>query len=76
MTAVEAEMWWRYGAKHGLDPIAPRAEMIAANIAHLLSMGHGIKSKVTQEPFPPIYYMPWLAESEPISLESAMRTWS
>lgn len=76
MTADEVVIWRQYTAKHGAQPTSPRIETVLANIAHLLSVGHGIKSKVTQEPFAASHFVPWMHEAEPISLESAIRTWS
>jgi hypothetical protein len=77
MTADEADMWWRYGAKHGLDPLTPRNDIVLANVAHLFCVANGIKSKVTNEPFDAAHFLQWLeVEEEPISLESAMRTWN
>lgn len=60
MTADEADVWWRYGAKYGLDPITPRNEIVLANIAHLLSVGHRIESNLTHRPFEASYFLPWL----------------
>ena len=57
-------MWWRYGAKYGLDPVSPRSEIISANIAHLLSVGHGIQSNQTNKPFEASHFMPWLKHDD------------
>lgn len=65
MTADEADMWWRYGVKYGLDPITPRNEIVLANIAHLLSVGHHIESNQTHKPFGADHFLPWLKPDEP-----------
>jgi len=64
MTADEADMWWRYGAKHGLDPITPHIEILLANIAHLLSVGHQIESSQTHKPFGADHFLPWLKQAD------------
>lgn len=77
MTADEVVTWRRYTAKHGAQENNPRTEVVLANIAHLLSVGHGIKSNMTKEPYIAADFLPWLpAHAEPITLESAIRTWS
>lgn len=77
MSADEANVWRLYFAKHGMYENNPRTEIVLANIAHLLSVAHGIKSKVTNEPFGAGHFLPWMAaDEEPISLEDAMRTWN
>lgn len=66
MTAAEADMWWRYSAKNGLDPVSPRTEILLANMAHLMSVGHQIHSPQTNKPFGADHFLPWLrVDDEP-----------
>lgn len=77
MSADEANIWRLYTAKHGLHETNPRTEIVLANIAHLLSVGHNITSAATRAPFTAGHFLPWMErEEEPITLESAMRTWN
>lgn len=77
MSADEANIWRLYTTKHGVHQNNPRTEIVLANIAHLISVAHGIKSKVTNEPLGADHFLPWLElDDEPITLEDAMRKWN
>lgn len=54
-----------YFAKHGFSDNQTRMEILLANIAHMISVGAGIKNPKTGSAFGADHFLPWLREEDP-----------